>query len=354
MKSSFMKVGRVAIAWFRPAILFTVPLFSQGAGAVTLVHVHGRIPIDGRPLLYFEAHGAPTSRALLVWVHGGPGGPERPLFRYFHRELENTGLVIYYDQRGTARSSDSNADTRLLTIHRHLDDLHAVLRYASEHWPSRPLILVGHSWGAALSLLYAKRPGQLATAVVAVAPQVATQAQRAREYAFDLAEARRLADRGNETRLLQLGPPPYEDSVAVLKLGKITDALHGIEFKPLPHMRIAVAGIAQGLVRPWELPNYFRANDISLQVMHRELESLDLREQAGTLPIPVYFFLGRHDHHADPSIAEQYFEQLDAPRKGLIYFEQSAHEIPFEQPEQFRRQLEIILNELDAADVAPQ
>jgi pimeloyl-ACP methyl ester carboxylesterase len=35
---------------------------------------------------------------MLLWLHGGPGGPERPLFRYFNSELERSLLVAYLDQ----------------------------------------------------------------------------------------------------------------------------------------------------------------------------------------------------------------------------------------------------------------
>jgi pimeloyl-ACP methyl ester carboxylesterase len=36
-----------------------------------------------------------------------------------------------------------------------------------------------------------------------------------------------------------------------------------------------------------------------------------------------------------PELGEQYFEILEAPEKELIWFENSAHGAPFEEPQKF-------------------
>src|SRR5262249_4900079 len=69
-----------------------------------------RIKVGGAEL-YVEIRGPNRSAPLLLWLHGGPGGPERPLFRYFNSDLERHFLVAYLDQRGAGRSFDRAADT---------------------------------------------------------------------------------------------------------------------------------------------------------------------------------------------------------------------------------------------------
>src|SRR5215831_14007017 len=73
-----------------------------------------RIKVGGAEL-YVEIRGLNRSAPLLLWLHGGPGGPERPLFRYFNSDLERRFLVAYLDQRGAGRSFDRAADTTRLT-----------------------------------------------------------------------------------------------------------------------------------------------------------------------------------------------------------------------------------------------
>ena len=51
--------------------------------------------------------------------------------------------------------------------------------------------------------------------------------------------------------------------------------------------------------------------------------------------VPVHFLLGRYDRQVDSRLAAAYFERLQAPRKTLVWFENSAHNVPFEEPEAF-------------------
>jgi pimeloyl-ACP methyl ester carboxylesterase len=49
----------------------------------------------------------------------------------------------------------------------------------------------------------------------------------------------------------------------------------------------------------------------------------------------VFFFIGRHDHVIAPETSVAYFDMLSAPSKKLVWFEESAHEPPFEEPAKF-------------------
>lgn len=63
---------------------------------------------------------------------------------------------------------------------------------------------------------------------------------------------------------------------------------------------------------------------------------------APRLDVPVFFFLGRHDHTvtASAAMAERYFTALDAPRgKRLIWFEHSGHWPQLEEPQRFQTEL---------------
>lgn len=53
------------------------------------------------------------------------------------------------------------------------------------------------------------------------------------------------------------------------------------------------------------------------------------------LQMPVVFFIGRHDHVIAPETSVAYFDMLAAPSKRLVWFEESAHEPPFEEPAKF-------------------
>src|SRR5262249_55985001 len=135
--------------------------------------------------------------------------------------------------------------------------------------------------------------------------------------------------------LREIGPPPYPDASSVGRLQRVTERYRGVEFQSHNHAMIVLAGLAQGLVTPGELVHLGAGIHRSLNAMHQELSALDLREEVRRLDIPVIFFLGRHDHHVDANLAAEFFVTLEAPHKSLFWFELSAHDIPFDEPDLF-------------------
>jgi pimeloyl-ACP methyl ester carboxylesterase len=58
---------------------------------------------------------------------------------------------------------------------------------------------------------------------------------------------------------------------------------------------------------------------------------------------PSYFFAGRHDFNTPAELPRAYSEKLRAPRgKQFAWFEDSAHDIFFDQPQELMEELEKI------------
>jgi pimeloyl-ACP methyl ester carboxylesterase len=73
----------------------------------------------------------------------------------------------------------------------------------------------------------------------------------------------------------------------------------------------------------------------SLDAMWAEVSRLNLLERAPRLQMPVFFFLGRHDHWVPPEISVAYLDALIAPAKELVWFEESGHEPFVDEPAKF-------------------
>lgn len=283
--------------------------------------------------LYMAIRGEQATAPLLIWLHGGPGGAERPLFRLYNAPLEQRFLVVYLDQRGTGRSYDPDADPARLTIARHLEDLDAVVEHLLGEFEQHRVILVGHSWGSALGLLYAQaHPGKVA-AFVGVG-QVTSELERQRpQYTFAQAEARERGDADAERKIAAIGPPPFS-AERELAMQRFVERYGGYwRDRPNP-FGLLLRGFLRGYVMPWELPRMFAANEISLAAMNDELLALDLRERVTAVQVPVVFMLGRFDRQVDSRLAAAYFERLEAPAKKVVWFD-TAHNVPFEAPQQF-------------------
>jgi len=285
--------------------------------------------------LFLLTRGADRRLPVLLWLHGGPGGAERPLFRYYSGELENHFVVAYWDQRGAGRSFDPEADPGNLTVARHLADLDVIVDHLRSTFGQDRIVLLGHSWGGMLGILYAQRHPEKVAALIAVAPLVSPRESQQQQYKFVVTEATRNHDETTLTRLREIGPPPYRKASRVLAVDALADRYGAVYHRKPNRWRVLVAGVLRGLVTPWEIPRLIHANDVSLDAMTPELLTLDLRQTVPSVRVPVFFFLGRYDHHIGSAIAARYFESLQAAYKRLIWFEHSAHNVPFEEPARF-------------------
>ena len=135
--------------------------------------------------------------------------------------------------------------------------------------------------------------------------------------------------------LRKIGPPPYKTVGQVLAMEKLVQRYGGVFHKEPCRSWIMVRAIFSGLVTPREIPRLIHANNVSLEAMNEELLGLDLARSVPSTDVPVLFFLGRHDRHTDAKLAATYFASLRAPGKRLVWFEKSAHNIPFEEPRLF-------------------
>lgn len=79
------------------------------------------------------------------------------------------------------------------------------------------------------------------------------------------------------------------------------------------------------------------AQAFSMKYLWPEVLKINLLKTATHLQVPVYFFIGRHDYNIVCTLAEKYYKVLPAPHKELIWFENAAHWIPFEEPEKFNK-----------------
>ena len=108
--------------------------------------------------MYYEEHGSPSGRPVVV-LHGGPGGGlSRGILRKFNLKRWR---VILYDQRGCGRS------TPYLSIHKNTTwDLVADLEKLRTACNMTSWTLFGGSWGTTLALAYASKHMDRVTAFV--------------------------------------------------------------------------------------------------------------------------------------------------------------------------------------------
>jgi pimeloyl-ACP methyl ester carboxylesterase len=84
-----------------------------------------------------------------------------------------------------------------------------------------------------------------------------------------------------------------------------------------------------------DLPSFVKGIASSGAALWPEQKHYDARKRHLSIEVPIVMVMGRHDRVISPTLGAQYFEILEAPAKELIWFENSAHGPPFEEPDKF-------------------
>jgi pimeloyl-ACP methyl ester carboxylesterase len=175
--------------------------------------------------------------------------------------------------------------------------------------------------------------------------QVANQQEsEARSYATVLARAKATGNLDAQRALEALGPPErgrYAGGVA----GLFRQRKWVREFGGAAHGRDNL-GVLWMFARPLLLFREYRLADklayvrgeaYSMGLLENPLLDDDLTKAAVALRLLVFFRQGRHDLQTVFETTRNYFDELRAPRKEFVVFEDDAHLVPFEEPEKFLR-----------------
>jgi pimeloyl-ACP methyl ester carboxylesterase len=277
--------------------------------------------------------GENIANPILILLHGGPGFPEMRLFRTFNAPLEQSFTVVYWMQRGTSKSFDRRMPSSSLTIERFMTDLDELVELLRARFGKEKVVLYGHSWGSVLGILYASRFPDKVAAYVGTGQIGEWAAFETASYVFVLAEAERRRHRKAIRELRAIGPPPHAfwDMVVERKwITRFFGVVRGMSLWRLT--RITLGGPEASVV---DLPNILLSQLVTPKVMWQELLGVDLIKTAPVLRMPVFFFLGRQDRVVVPETSVAYYDVLQAPSKTLIWFEESGHEPPAEEPQKF-------------------
>ena len=281
--------------------------------------------------------GENVANPLLVLLHGGPGFPEMRLFRTFNAPLEKTFTVVYWEQRGTDKSFDGKIPRSSMTVAQFISDLDELVDAMRKRFGKQKVAIYGHSWGSALGVLYAARFPEKVAAYFGAGQIGNWPASEAICYEFTLAEAERRRKLKAFRELEAIGPPPHTARKLLVQrkwLTRFVGIVRGMSMWRVS--RIMLGGPESSI---FDLPNILRGTLFSTLTMWEEVSALDLTKTAPALEVPVSFFIGRHDRVIAPETSVAYFDMRSAPSKKLVWFEESAHEPPFEEPEKFNHAL---------------
>ncbi|MBR0347898.1 MAG: alpha/beta hydrolase [Rudaea sp.] len=286
---------------------------------------------------WLNVRGQDKANPIILFIHGGPASPLMPTIWQFQRPIEEYFTVVNWDQRGAGKTfgevaPDSIADS--IHIGRYVDDAIEVAEHIRKKYGKRKLILMGHSWGTVVGMGAALKRPDLFHAYVGIGQNVNTMENERVSFDFGLAQAKAHNNAEAVKEMESIAPYPGD--------------------KPVTRERIIIA-------RKWPQfygglsayrdtsPYFFDAPLLSPEYDFNDRQAIDKGnvftlarimpeflavDYTGvrTFPIPVVMFMGRHDYTTPSEPTAKWLDQVKAPYKRGIWFEHSAHMIPWEEP----------------------
>jgi len=285
---------------------------------------------------WISIRGSNINNPLLLFLHGGPGSANLSKLRNQIPELEGHFVVINWDQRGAGKSYAPWFDQNSLTLGQLRQDTHQLVGYLRERFGGRKIYLMGFSWGTVLGLWTIYDYPEDFNAFISVSQIVSYQEGEKLSLAYVQQVAH---DTNNQTAIQELTNinPSYTSGDWYDQL--IMQRKWLLAFGGVYH---TASSYNHEIWMMLKAPEYSfvdfglwpLSSSKSLQTLYPELMPINFFESVRKVDVPVYFLVGRHDYNAPFELTEAYYEQLQAPQgKQLIWFEDSAHDLFFDQPE---------------------
>jgi pimeloyl-ACP methyl ester carboxylesterase len=289
---------------------------------------------------WIQIRGQDRNNPVLLCLHGGPGGtwiPYTALFLGWEKDF----TVVLWDQRGAGKTLESTGDSiaATMTVDRMAQDGIEVAEYLRNYLHKDKIVLLGHSWGSILGIHMAKQRPELFSAYVGTG-QVSDMAKSMRmgyEYALDKARAAKDNDAVREIE--GIGPPPFDNmrkvGVYFTRLGQYeveSKEEHLLKMGPFfPPPNFSLWDEVERVRGFLQVPTY---------ATYREMMSTNLSTFATEFQLPIYFFQGTEDQRTPYTLAKEYFDRIQAPRKEFVALPGGGHFAVWSMRTRFLRELD--------------
>jgi pimeloyl-ACP methyl ester carboxylesterase len=293
---------------------------------------------------WISIRGRSTANPVLLFLAGGPGGSQLVTARYALNGLEDHFVVVNWEQPGSGKSFEA-VDRATLTPERYISDGHELILYLQERFHQQKVYVIGESRGSALGIMLVQRYPELFHAFIGTGQMVDFTETDLLCYQFALNWAQERGDTNKINQLKSQGPPPYYGKDVAWK-----EAAYLLDTFAYMNQNPAIYGggdTIRDILSPeyglYDKLNWVRGPLDTLNHVYPYLWTVDFRQQANHLEVPVYFLIGRYDVNAPVSLTEDYYRVLDAPHKEIVWFEHSGHTPWTREPEKF---VEVVVNKV--------
>ncbi len=299
-----------------------------------------RIPLGGVEQAV-HIWGTRQENPVVLFLHGGPGVPNRHGMAKNHMDLLEDFTIVAWDQRGTGGSYFGCAP-ETLTLDQLIADCAQLLDYLCRELDKKKIFLLGGSWGTELGTFVCQRHPDKVAGYIGYGQVVNGIENENLSYAFALEQAQAAGNAEDIAELERIGPPvdgqykPVFEGLMAQR--RIMKKYGGHSTKK--------GGYFSGTVVPILTSPELSIRDkigtakgykVCLSQMWPTIVHYDFVKDCGPFQMPYYIFQGRLDRNTPSALVQEFYDSIQAPDKDLIWFEHSAHGPLGEEPEKFKR-----------------
>lgn len=268
---------------------------------------------------------------VILFLHGGPGMPTMYLAHRFQRPLERDFVMVQWDRRGAGKTYSEDTPPESMRVTQEVTDTAELVNLIKARFGQSKVYLVGHSYGSYLGMIVASRFPELFHVYVGIG-QLAYSEERNKEvqdqWIRDQAKAR-----GNRKLLKRLDAKvPIDREKWLFRFG---GALHNKR----SFNRLLLIGLRAPEYSLMDALKVRKGVNFTHKNMKYNATDGDLIDAIQRVEVPVYFFTGRYDYTDPFEFSEEYAHRLQAPRKEIVWFNESAH-FPFlEEQDKFAEEM---------------
>lgn len=288
---------------------------------------------------YIQITGDDINNPIILFLHGGPGFAQSSFANQYQNKLIEHFVVVNWDQRGAGKSYTDDIAKDTMHIVQFISDTDGVVSYLLEKFNREKIYLVGHSWGSILGLMTVKRHPEKFYAYIGIGQVINSTKGEEISYEFILDEAKNSNNTKALNEIMDIGYPPY-NNMKNLSIERKWVTNFGGSFRNV--------NVYKALEESLDKDDYIghqKGTAFSVSNLLPEIMKIDFFESIKEIKVPAYFCMGRYDYHTPSQMVEEYIKVLKAPKKELVWFEESAHNPNFEESDKFADILVKIKNE---------
>lgn len=285
---------------------------------------------------FIHIRGKDTNNPVILVLHGGPGSPMTALQHKYQEQWEENFTVVNWDQRNAGKTyflNNPKKTASTVSMEQAVKDTLDVVKYLQKSLKKDKIIILGHSYGSILGTLFVQQYPKYVSAYIGAGQQISLKANEDVQHKKlmelirekDLKELETIkAEKEIKSRDALIKEPAYQNLI-----GK--------------YLRYSVNGnvALYALMSPYYTLEETNCYTLNTQVTQKGI--MDYFEQKGfdaarlgmEYKMPVFYILGDHDYITPYTIAQDFFEEINAPYKDSVVLENAGHMMMLDAPEAF-------------------